>query len=171
MVLKPFEHSVNICTAHACSHQAAEVWLLVLSFSQSNFSKCCFLGWCNVGAIWTQFYFCIQHLPDVRSTFVERMLVKCWNRLNGPLARIWNRDRPFLSIVFYQLDKRVARFWHPPWASAFYDQSFVKLFQLFWWRWIVLFKMRATTEWSQLMRPMNGSEPCTPGKMWPDVRN
>ena len=27
-----------------------------------------------------------QHLPNIRSAFVERMLVKCWNHLNGPLV-------------------------------------------------------------------------------------
>ena len=27
-----------------------------------------------------------QCLPNICSTFVERMLVKCWNRLNGPLS-------------------------------------------------------------------------------------
>ena len=33
-----------------------------------------------------------QHLRNIRSTFVERMLVKCWNRLNGLLQRQCSRS-------------------------------------------------------------------------------
>ena len=50
--------------------------------------KCWFFCSRNVGTVWTasaQLRFCVQHLPNIRSTFVERKLVKCWNRLNGPL--------------------------------------------------------------------------------------
>ena len=92
----------NNCRTHACSHQAAKVnmawfmdetrlderdWFLVLSSSQSNFAKVLFL---LLAQCWNRFNglrttFCVQHLPNIRSTFIERMLVKCWNRLNGPL--------------------------------------------------------------------------------------
>ena len=40
----------------------------------------------GVEAVWTLHSTFVQHLPNIRSSFAERMLVRCWNRLNGPLV-------------------------------------------------------------------------------------
>ena len=34
-----------------------------------------------------------QHLTNIRSTKVERMLSKCWNRLNGPFNIFKNKGK------------------------------------------------------------------------------
>ena len=40
-----------------------------------------------------------QHLHNIRSTFVERMFVKCWNRLNAPLESFLKSTLSFLGDV------------------------------------------------------------------------
>ena len=42
----------------------------------------------RVEAVWTLRSTFVQDFPSICSTFVERMLVKCWNRLNGPVSYI-----------------------------------------------------------------------------------
>ena len=39
-------------------------------------------------AVWTLRSTLVQHLSNIHSTFVERVLLKCWNRLNGPFKTV-----------------------------------------------------------------------------------
>ena len=83
MVLKPFEHFCATIVVLTHAHLLAKVNMASIVCVNSG----------EVGAMLkpferasAQLCFCIEHMINIRSTFVERMLVKCWNRLNGPLV-------------------------------------------------------------------------------------
>ena len=83
-VQKSFEHFCSTIVEHTHAHIRLQKTICMASIVCVNNEE--------VDAMlepferaFAQLCFCIQHLTNILSTFLERMLVKCWNCLNGPI--------------------------------------------------------------------------------------